>query len=245
MVAYDALAEVYDWLVPDALLDPEGAVAAFEPVIERIPAGGRVLDCAAGTGRLAIGLARAGFDVVATDASPQMVERTRVLADRHGVHVHAMVCAWDDLPAVDVGRFDAVLCVGNSLTHAVGQTGRRSALAAMAAVLSDGGLVAVTSRNWERLRARRPGIDIADRLTHRDGRVGLAVRVWTLPDTWDAAHNVEVVVAGLDGDKISTIGRERLTFWPFTHDSPYVGTGRRWRPPPLFVDAHPNGRRLG
>lgn len=217
MVAYDELASVYDWLVPDALMEPEGAVAAFDAVVERIPSGGRVLDCAAGTGQLAVGLARRGFDVVASDASPGMVGRTRMLADRHGVDVAAVVCAWDDLPEVIAGPFDAVLCVGNSLTHAAGQAGRRSALAAMAAVLADGGLVAVTSRNWERLRQRRRGLDFAEHLTYRNGRAGLAVHAWTLPEAWDAPHHLEVAVAGIDGDRVSTVVTERLTFWPFTH----------------------------
>lgn len=106
MVAYDELAAVYDWLVPDALLEPAGAVATFESVVERIPAGGRVLDCAAGTGQLVVGLARRGFTVVAADASPGMVKQTRTLADRHGVRVPAIVCTWDDLPAVIAGPFD-------------------------------------------------------------------------------------------------------------------------------------------
>lgn len=30
----DALAEVYEWLVPDNLLEPEGAAAALDPVLE-------------------------------------------------------------------------------------------------------------------------------------------------------------------------------------------------------------------
>ncbi len=33
MSAYDALASVYDWLVPDVLLEPAGAIAAFGDVL--------------------------------------------------------------------------------------------------------------------------------------------------------------------------------------------------------------------
>jgi ubiquinone/menaquinone biosynthesis C-methylase UbiE len=67
-------------LVPDSLLEPEGAVAAFEQVLEAVPAGGRVLDCAAGSGQLAVGLALRGYKVVATDVSTGMLNRTRALA---------------------------------------------------------------------------------------------------------------------------------------------------------------------
>jgi SAM-dependent methyltransferase len=81
---YDTLADVYDWLVPEALLEPEGSAAAFDMVLDELSAGARVLDCACGTGTLAVGLALRGFEVSASDASEGMVARTRALADARG-----------------------------------------------------------------------------------------------------------------------------------------------------------------
>ena len=154
---YDELASVYEFLVPDALLEPEGAVAAFAAVVEQLAPGARVLDCAAGTGQLAVGLALRGFEVTATDVSESMIARTRALAAARGAELRTLACSWDGLAQQGWGeRFDAVLCVGNSLTHAGGRAERRAALAAMAGVLREGGLLALTSRNWERLRAARP-----------------------------------------------------------------------------------------
>lgn len=218
MVAYDALASVYDWLVPDELLTPSGAFGAFAHMIDPMPPGARVLDCACGTGQLAVGLALHGFEVVASDLSGAMVQRTRDLAADHGASLHAVRCAWAEMPANLPGPFDAVFCVGNSLTHAEGATGRTAALAAMATVLTPGGHLNVTSRNWERLRALDPGIDVADTLTPRAGRTGLAVRSWTLPDAWEAPHQLEVAVAELDGLRVVGVVSERLTFWPFTYE---------------------------
>lgn len=218
MTQYDDLATVYDWLVPDALLEPEGAAATFAEALDGLPPGARVLDCACGTGQLAVGLALRGYEVTASDASVGMVERTRALADARGVDVHAAVSRWDRLPATVDGPFDAVLCVGNSLTHAEGVAGRRAALGAMAQVLTPGGLLHVTSRTWERVRARTGALDVADALTHRGGRAGLAIRAWTLPDAWDAPHHLDVGVAELAGDRLIGVTSERLTFWPFTHE---------------------------
>ena len=48
---YDTLAGVYDSLVPEALLEPEGAAAAFADVLAGLEPGAPVLDCACGTGR--------------------------------------------------------------------------------------------------------------------------------------------------------------------------------------------------
>ena len=138
-VAYGSLASVYEWLVSDAKASPAGNAQAFEMVTAGLDPGAQILDCACGIGLLAVGLAEAGFRVTACDASPAMVERTQALARAHGVEVSTRVCRWDQLP--DQGwqdRFDAVLCVGNSLAHAVGRSGRRAALDGMASRVGDG-----------------------------------------------------------------------------------------------------------
>jgi SAM-dependent methyltransferase len=209
---YGTLAAVYDWLVPDALLSPEGSAEAFAPLLEP---GTRVLDCAAGTGALAVGLALAGFDVTASDASPEMVERTRALAQARGVDVRAGVRLWADLRG---GPYDAVLCVGNSITHAEGRSGRRVALTAMQRVLRPGGLLVLTSRNWERVRAQHPGIEVAERLVERNGVAGLVIRAWEIPERWTEPHAMETAVALLDGGGNVTTHAERLAFWPFTRE---------------------------
>src|SRR4051812_37785756 len=166
---YDSLAGVYEFLVPEALLSPEGSAAAFDAVLEVLPAGARVLDCACGNGTLAVGLALRGFEVDASDASPDMVARTRALAAERGVPVPAEVRRWEALAG---GPYDAVFCVGNSLTHAAGREGRRAALSRMAGVLSEGGLLALTSRNWERPQAA------GEEWVERGGRRARVWREW-------------------------------------------------------------------
>jgi SAM-dependent methyltransferase len=187
--AYDTLADVYDWLVPEALLEPEGSAAAFDPVLEELPAGARVLDCACGTGTLAAGLALRGFDVTASDASPEMVARTRALG------VRAEVRRWEELEG---GPYDAVFCVGNSITHALD---RRAAFAGMRRVMRDGGLLAVTSRTWERPQ------EAGEEVVERHGRRARVTRTWH-------PGELEVTVTFEDDGTTYT---ERLRHWPFTH----------------------------
>jgi SAM-dependent methyltransferase len=213
---YDTLAEVYAFLVPDELLTPSGSAAAFATLLEPLAPGARVLDCACGTGELAVGLALAGFEVAASDTSAGMVARTRALAARHGVDLDVTERAWADLPAT--GDRDLVLCVGNSLTHAPGRTARRAALAAMAGALTPCGVLAVTSRGWEALRAARPRLEIGDRLVERDGVRALVVRHWTIPESWEAEHAMDVAVARIAADGSVVTSAEQLRFWPFTHD---------------------------
>ncbi len=213
---YDTIAAVYEFLVPDELLTPQGSAAAFAA---HVPAGARVLDCACGIGTLAVGLALRGSEVVATDASPAMVVRTARLAAEHGAAVEASVCRWEQLAGRGWReRFDIVLCVGNSLPHAAGRAARRDALAAMAGALRAGGLLVVTSRAWEQVRAAGSRLGVGERVVERGGRRGLPVHAWTIPPGWDEPHHFDVAVALVGDDGAVTTYSERLAFWPFTED---------------------------
>jgi SAM-dependent methyltransferase len=211
---YDTIAAVYDFLVPDVLLTPAGSADAFAADVRP---GARVLDCACGTGTLAVGLALRGCDVVATDASAAMVARTAGLARDYDVKLQTSVCSWEQLPARGwVNHFEAVLCVGNSLPHAVGGAGRRAALRAMAEALRPGGRLIVTSRTWEQVRDAGSRLQVAEQLVLRDGRRGLPIYSWTIPEGWDEPHFFDVAVAVVeDGGAVKT-HRERFAFWPFT-----------------------------
>ena len=201
---YGPLADVYDFLVPEPLLSPEGSAAAFEQVTAELPAGARVLDCACGTGTLAVGLALLGFEVAASDASAAMVARTQALAAERGVDVRVATRAWAELRGE---AFDAVLCVGNSLTHAGGKAGRRTALDGMRRVLRDGGLLAVTSRNWERQQ------EDAEEVVERGGRRATVRHVWLPPEHTGGPHGLDLAVTLDDG----AVHWERLPYWPFTY----------------------------
>ena len=218
-VAYGSLASVYEWLVPDAKASPAGNAQGFEMVTAGLEPGAQILDCACGIGLLAVGLAEAGFRVTACDASPAMVERTQALAHAYGVEVSTRVCRWDQLP--DQGwqdRFDAVFCVGNSLAHAVGRSGRSAALDGMAFVLATGGVLALTSRNWEQIRSAGSRLDVWDRLVERAGRKAVVAYAWQVPPSWDTEHHLQISVAALeDGDQLQ-VTTELLPMWPFRHD---------------------------
>lgn len=133
-----------------------------------------------------------------------------LLAARHGVELPAEVRRWEDLGDA---TYDAVFCVGNSLTHA---RDRHAALAGMARVLEPGGLLALTSRNWELLREQRPGLQVGDELVERDGRSALVIHAWTIPEASEDVHHLDIAVAALDP---LAVHAERLAFWPFGHET--------------------------
>jgi SAM-dependent methyltransferase len=217
---YDTLADVYEWLVPEAFLTPEWTVDAFAPVVAELPEGARVLDCACGIGQLAVGLHLRGFDVTASDASPEMVRRTRTLAADREVDFPTVVCRWEDLGGQGWdGAFDAVFCVGNSLTHAPGQAARRTALEGMAAVLPPDGLLVLTSRNWEQIHAHGSCLEVGEQLVERHGRRALVVHAWTIAPGWDDEHALDIAVAFPQPDGRVTTYSERLALWTFRHET--------------------------
>lgn len=138
MAGYGALSDVYEWLIGDDKLTPAKAAAVYySDVVGSLPPNARVLDCACGTGQLAVGLASLGLDVVAADASDGMVRRTEKVASEQGVSLRALRASWDELPDhLEDSTFDLVFCVGNSLGHAEGAAGRLTGLAAMSRLLN-------------------------------------------------------------------------------------------------------------
>lgn len=219
MTSYNALAEVYEWLISDAKLAPAEFAASFEDVLELVPPNAHVLDCSCGTGQLAVGLAGLGMQVVATDASEAMVRRAAELAEQFHAPVRTLRAEWEELADhFDDHAFDMVFCVGNSLHHAAGASGRVAALESMSRLLRPGGHLVLTSRTWELVRARGSRLDISDRLVRRHGRDAVVVYRWAIAPHWEDEHHIEIAVAEVGAAGSVVVRSELLSCWPYRYD---------------------------
>src|SRR3954447_24183013 len=219
VTGYDALAEVYEWLISDAKLAPPEFAASFGDVLSLLPSNAHVLDCSCGTGQLAVGLAGLGMQVVATDASEAMVRRTAELAEEFKASVRTVRADWQELPdRFDDATFDMVFCVGNSLHHAVGATGRFAALESMSRLLRHGGRLVLTSRTWELVRAKGSRLDVSDRLVRRNGRDAVVIYRWEIAPHWEDEHHIEIAVAQVDAAGSVLVRSELLSSWPYRYD---------------------------
>lgn len=106
-----------------------------------------VLDAACGTGWHAIALAQRGYTVTACDASPAMLERARDNAAQARVEV--TFCLTDLTHLALTNRFDAILCLGNSLPHLLWQTALNQALRRMRAQMNSGGVLVLHNLNYD------------------------------------------------------------------------------------------------
>lgn len=158
MSMYDTFSDDYDRFV-----SWPGRLAAEMPfLVEQVRAAGgdaaRVLDAACGTGMHAIALAQQGFITSGSDLSAPMIERARENARQSGAAVDWRVAGFGDLAQVFIdraGRFDCLLCLGNSLPH-VGSAGElAAALRDFAECLRPGGRLVVQNRNFDAVMAGR------------------------------------------------------------------------------------------
>ena len=115
----------------------------------------RVLDVACGTGQHAIALARRGYEAVGADISQGMIARARENAAQADGAASFVVAGFGELAQKVEGPFDAVTCLGNSLSHLLSDESLAAALSDMAAILNPGGLLVVQTRNYDRVWARR------------------------------------------------------------------------------------------
>jgi SAM-dependent methyltransferase len=118
---------------------PAEATAAEVDFLERatgLPAGGRVLDVACGSGRHALVLARRGHRVTGLDVSAEAVGFALATADAEGLALDLRVGDMRALPR-DV-RADLAICMGNAFGY-LDHEGTRTFLADLAGLVVPGG----------------------------------------------------------------------------------------------------------
>jgi SAM-dependent methyltransferase len=136
-----ALARLYDV----DLVDVPGDVALYHALANRTD--GPILDLAVGSGRVAVPLAAAGWDVTGVDRDPAMLARARarvVAASSAAAGRHELVEAdlvGLRLPAGPAFRLGIVAL--NSIMVLADRTARAAAFATLAAHLAPGGLAVV------------------------------------------------------------------------------------------------------
>lgn len=109
----------------------------------------RILDVATGTGFHSVRLREAGFDVVSADGSPEMLAKAFQNGCRNGHILRTVQADWRWLNRDVHGKFDAVICLGNSFTHLFTERARRKTLAEFYAALRHDGVLILDQRNYD------------------------------------------------------------------------------------------------
>jgi glycine/sarcosine N-methyltransferase len=177
---YDELADHYHLIFENWEASMSRQAEALGPILKReCNSSGtiRILDCACGIGTQALGLAKLGFAVTASDVSPAAVARLRLEASQHTLDIHSFVADMVDLGSVPESNFDAVICMDNALPHLESDEQLVRALAQMRMKLRPHGLLMTSIRDYDRLANERPAVQ-GPAFYRDNGRRRIVVQIW-------------------------------------------------------------------
>ncbi len=113
------------------------------------------LDAGSGTGFHSLLLGQLGVRMTALDVSSKMLDRLKIHArDRH-IHIDVVESGFQHLPRELKNNFDAVLCMGNSLSHLLSEKDLHRSLKNFSAVLHPDGALIIQILNYDRILANR------------------------------------------------------------------------------------------
>jgi SAM-dependent methyltransferase len=146
---YASVAEVYDLSYGDFLDDVD-----FYDNLARV-GGGAVLELGAGSGRVAIPLAQAGYEVVGIDESPSMLAVARRRLESLQLRKGKLELLAGDMRDFDLGRkFGLVFIAADTFQHLLTTVDQGMCVASVARHLAPGGIFAMSIRSpatvsWE------------------------------------------------------------------------------------------------
>lgn len=122
------------------------------------PAGGRILELGAGTGRLAAGLAARGFEVLGVEIAPAMLAQAQARVATLPEVVRGRIrLRRGDMTALDLKEtFELVLCPYFTLAHVPAGTAWRNTFTVAGRHLAEGGLAAFHLPKLAMMQAASP-----------------------------------------------------------------------------------------
>ncbi len=109
----------------------------------------KILDVATGTGFHSVQLLKAGFDVTSADGNADMLTKAFENARDRELMLQTFHADWRWLNKDVLGKYDAIVCLGNSFTHLHDEGDRRRALAEFYAALKYDGVLIIDQRNYD------------------------------------------------------------------------------------------------
>lgn len=146
---YGKLTKKYDsWSAWDKRLDRE---IKFLKKIFKENNVKTALDYACGTGMHVIALNKIGFEVAGSDIDKQMIHQAKENAKKQKITAQFKVSDFRNLDKIYSQTFDAVLCIGNSISHITTEKDLQKSLGQMYSILNKDGTLVLHLRNYEKM----------------------------------------------------------------------------------------------
>ncbi|WNQ10804.1 methyltransferase domain-containing protein [Paenibacillus aurantius] len=138
-----------------------------------------LLDCSCGIGTQAIGLAKHGYVVTATDISPASIQRAIRESESRGIKIAFGVADFRTLISDVPGEFDVVLSADNAIPHLQSDDDLNLAGQNMYSKVRQDGLLVVSIRDYDGLLQEKPR---ATKPNVFDNGKRIAFQVWDWAD---------------------------------------------------------------
>lgn len=155
---YDSLASQYDKL----FLDWQAATMEQAQILDSIfrkngfDRSAGILDCACGIGTQAIGLARIGYSVTASDISEGELAEARKRAAENDVQIRFERADFCALSETFARPFDIIIAMDNALPHMLSAGALEAAVKSIASQLAEGGIFVASIRDYDALLRDKP-----------------------------------------------------------------------------------------
>ena len=155
---YDNMASEYDKLFQDweATTHEQGALLDRLFLENGYDKSARILDCACGIGTQAIGIARLGYHVTASDISEGELMEARERAAKNQVQIRFAQADFTALEKTFDQQFDIVIAMDNAIPHMLTAEALEAAIRSMAGRMAAGGLFVASIRDYDALLQEKP-----------------------------------------------------------------------------------------
>ena len=152
---YNSIAEKYHWFFSSWEGIMEHQMKNLIPVLQKFNVRS-VLDCACGTGLQSIGLTKAGFNVIGTDLSSNMLIRAKENASIANTHIEFKQSDFREVRSKVDGDFDSVICMGNSIPHLMTESDISVALNNIYSCVKNNGIAIFEMRDYDKMLSDKP-----------------------------------------------------------------------------------------
>jgi glycine/sarcosine N-methyltransferase len=109
------------------------------------------LDIGCGTGSCTLALARSGAEVTGMDLSNLMIDKAKKNSLAYGLDINFINSGMDDMLSNVNGKFDLIMCMGNTLPHLLHKKDLLLMMTACRQLLNPGGHLVLNLLNYDRI----------------------------------------------------------------------------------------------
>lgn len=119
----------------------------------------KIFDACLGDGADSIHLLKNGFNVTSNDLDNLFIQKAKENANKHNVTLNITKHDWRDLDKhFEDKSFDAVFCLGNSLTYLFEKKDQLKTLKNFLKIIKDNGILIIDERNYQSILDKREEI---------------------------------------------------------------------------------------